>query len=403
MARKRLQFEFLPKLCLQLAESALPAEFAEVRSLSLHGTQQSIRERIREECPAVPGVYGMLNEEGHVFYVGMSYSLPSRLQNYFSKSRHRRREGRIRRKARGLVWQPLPHPLVARIRERELIRRIRPEVNVMGQPDGLRVGYIVTVNQSAPSFELLMEVPSEHGGVWGPIPFSKKMQAAVESINLQFGLRDCPRQTLMQFRGETSGEMQTPPACLRADLGTCLAPCAAGCSRRQYDQAFKKAKRFLDGQSQQVLQDLQQEMLAASEKQLFERAGRLRDRFQVFTSLSRTLRRFHDWSHRASFVYPLDATPLSEAQWLIVVRGRVRSIEPVPETESARNAMIDFIEAEQRMASGKESQRRIVVPGEFEAARLMYRWFRKYPEEQQRQLTLKRAISQCRRQKRRAS
>lgn len=403
MARKRVKIDLLSERSQIFGESAWSVVASESVPLELHGTHKAIRERIRVACPSTPGVYGMLSQEGHVDYVGMSCSLPKRLQSYFSATRRRRKETRIRQRAHGLLWQSVPHEILARLRERELIRRFRPALNVQGQPVQMQIGYIIAVDQNAPSLQLVEEIPKRHVGIWGPLPLNSFTKNAVEQLNLFFGLRDCSKQTLMQFQGEQSDPQAVPPACLRADLQTCLSPCLGGCTRTEYDTALRAVHRFLNGSTGRHLSTLEKHMRQASADQHFEKAAKLRDRIVAFEYVDNHLRRFHDWSSRASFVYRMDSAIDQSELWMIVVRGVILDVVSQPQTPEMKRLIAQRIESAVKQTLGRAKNRNLSQPGDFEAARILFRWFRKHPEEKTRQLTLPQALTHCTRRTKHAS
>ncbi|MDA7527373.1 UvrB/UvrC motif-containing protein [bacterium] len=403
MARKRIEIESLADRSELFGKSVWSNGLGAVSYTQLHGTKKAIRERIREECPAVPGVYGMLSSEGHVVYVGMSSQLPKRLQSYFSTTTNRKKETRIRRHAVGVLWQPTAHPFLAQLRERQLIGRFHPPLNIQGQPVKMQTGYIVANLNEAPSFQLVTEIPKTHDGVWGPIPYHSFSIAAIEQLNLQFGLRDCPKNTVMQFKGEQKGELLTPPSCLRIDLQTCLRPCLGACSKKEYTKAFDSAKKFLNGHSKKLFSDLQKQMQSAAENRHFEKAAKLRDRAKAFEQIDSHLRRFHDWSSQASFVYRLDSEIDQQELWLIVIRGIIIDLINKPQSPEDKESVTELVDQSQRQLNGNAAAKNVSQPGEFEAARALFHWFNKFPEEVKRQYSLKKAVSLCNRKLKNAS
>jgi len=403
MARKRVTIKLLPQICSKFGQSEWAEVSTEVLSVPLDGTLKAIRERIRTHCPQLPGVYGMVNEAGHVVYVGMSTSLQKRLLTYFSSAGAKKKETRIRRRAVCLVWQTIPHGLIARLRERELIRQFRPELNVQGHPVRMKIGYVIATEQEAESFQLVTKIPKHHAGVWGPLPFNKLTTSAVEHLNLHFGLRDCPKQTRMQFREDEQIQSEVPVTCLRAEMKTCLSPCIGGCSRKQYRTAFNRAQTFLSGRSAKIFGEIEQQMLAAAKDRQFERAAKLRDRAKAFHYVSDHLRRFHDWTSQANFVYQVNSKMDEQTLWIIIVRGLIVDVLQRPQTEDEKQATAALINSAQEQFSGSSSTRNISQPGDFEAARILFRWFRKYPAEKKQQLTLKKALKHCTSLKKQAS
>lgn len=386
MAR-RLRFDFNPDILETFGSSIFEAAAESVTPFPLMGTKKEIRLRIRAACPAEPGVYGMVNAENELFYVGMSRCLQRRLQTYFSSRTTRRKECRTGRAARMVVWQPVAHPLIAVLRETELIRRFLPTRNVQGHPHRTRPGYLVLADHAAGWFHTSYQIPKRHAGVWGPLPINRRTREAANVLNQVFRLRDCPPATRMQFRGEEPlFETDAASSCLRAEMGTCLAPCVGACSRRQYSRAVGDAKRFLNGTSSRILDQLREQMQQASANCLFEKAARIRDALTILERIDVQLRRFHDWVDSATFAYPLrESRPARAVPWMIVVRGRIQILSTVA---SSRRDVRRLLKESARQNTGA-----FHVPDEFEVARLLHRWFRRHPTEWKRTLRLSRSAS----------
>jgi excinuclease ABC subunit C len=368
------------------------------QAIPLQGTKAEIRAHVRQVCPQLPGVYGMLNSSHQLLYVGMSRRLDRRLLTYFSSRVSLRKEGRIGRKARQLVWQPAGHPLIAWLRERELIQSFRPEMNVQGHPTGMQLGYLVQVDAPAPYFVLQDKLPRNHAGVWGPIPITRHSRGAVEQLNHHFQLRDCPRQTRMRFVDNLElSPADDPTPCLRADLQNCMAPCIGGCRAGQYQRAVRAARAFLDGRSQACLEEVQAAMQQAAQSHRFEQAARNRNRLFALQRLDLHLRRFHEWASHANFVYQGASQLDGQTWWMVVLRGQIVQIVPVPACETSRQAASEILQSALKSLAGRGQRSTVTGAHEFDAARTLLRWFRRHPDEQTCRCSLKAARRKCRR------
>ncbi|SFI75959.1 UvrB/UvrC motif-containing protein [Planctomicrobium piriforme] len=392
MARKRRLLAPLENPTDLFAPGHYASVLAPVRSIPLLGTKQELRRRVRCECFDGPGVYGMLDADQQLIYVGMSRLLKRRLLSYFASRSGGKKEFRIGRRAKSLLWQPAAHELIAWLRERELIRTFRPAYNVQGHPTRMQLGYIVQFDDPAPAFSLERQIPRSHIGVWGPVPLTQYVKQAVEKLNHHFQLRDCARSTPMRFRGDPAlfeGVEATP--CLRADLGSCLAPCIAACTRRGYSSSVRAAKQFLDGSPDECFLKLKTEMRTAAQTQRYERAAKARDTLQALQRLDHHLRRFHDWSSQANFVYPIESRLDNQTWWLLCLRGNVIAAVPAPTDRESRRAVNLQLSAALRTLAGSSPQRSVTSAHEFDSARTLYRWFHRNPEERPRRLTLREA------------
>lgn len=366
--------------------------------MSLEGTRREIRVRVRGRCPASPGVYGYVNNAGHLVYVGMSRNLRHRVQSYFASNGRRKKESRVGKHAVQMLWQPAVHPMIARLRELELIRRFVPAFNVEGHPWRMREGYIVLVPHEAGWFRLQSEPPAKFLGLWGPIPINRGTIAAIKHLNQHFRLRDCPVSTRMNFTGEAElfPDLRSL-GCIRTETQTCLAPCVGHCSRQEYSAAIKLARRFLDGQSTTILERIHSDMQAASKDLRFERALRLRDQHRALERLDQHLRKFHDWREEATFVYPVDDAGSVGPRWLVIVRGVIQHVLPTPTSPTTREEVYALLTATQKSPHRTSVD---LTTNQFQSARIVHAWFRKYPAETKRRLSLRQALARCRKARR---
>ena len=133
------------------------SDFSTGRKTPLHRIlvredRTEIRRQIRELCPRTPGVYGMIDRDGQLIYVGMSVRLRDRLLTYFTSGPPSAKEQRIAARAHFFVWEEGDHEFTVRLRELELIRRFAPAYNVRGRPGRNEVGYVFVTTGEAPCF-----------------------------------------------------------------------------------------------------------------------------------------------------------------------------------------------------------------------------------------------------------
>ena len=87
------------------------------------------------------------------------------------------------------------------------------------------------------------------------------------------GLRDCQR-VLPRDIGKVR-------PCLNAQMGRCCAPCAGAVTQEEYAQRVLQAVDVLEGNSEQLASQLEQQMYQAAEEEHFEQAAQLRDRMRA--------------------------------------------------------------------------------------------------------------------------
>jgi excinuclease ABC subunit C len=351
-----------------------------------------LRALVRREAPRLPGVYGMVGIDGELLYVGKAKCLRTRLLSYFRPRGRDPKAGQIVKDARVVVWEPGPSEFAALLRELELIRRWCPPRNVQGQPNRRRRGYVCVGRRPAPYVFLAGKPPATAFARFGPVPAGAKAREAVRRVNDWFRLRDCPQAVEMVFADEQElFPLARAPGCLRHEIGNCLGPCAAACTRADYAGYYRAAVAFLDGRDDSPLGMLEREMLAASAATQFERAAALRDRLDSLRWLSEHLARVRQAAEH-SFVYPV-AGPEGAQTWYLIRRGHVRAAVPAPQDAAGGAAAAAALGAVYRKAGDLPGP-----PGldEIDGVLLVAGWFRRHPAERQRTLTPEEALTACR-------
>jgi excinuclease ABC subunit C len=340
-----------------------------------------LRAGVRESAPKLPGVYGMLGRYGDLIYVGKAKSLRARLMSYFRDSRDPK-AGRILRHTHTLVWETVPDEFGALVRELELIRRHRPRFNVLGQPGRHRYCYVCLGRTPAAYAYVARSPTGKDLGVYGPFTSAGRAGQAVRRLNDWYRLRDCSQRVVMHFADQKElFPAERSPGCLRYDIGTCTAPCAATCSRSGYGAQVRGAKRFLDGTDERPLTDLASKMIKAAEAMEFERAASLRDKLSELDWLSEKLSWLRNARAENTFVYP-HAGADGRSVWYLIHRGRVLGacFEPscAKSTAIARLLLKDVYATDPGPG---------VTPGQVDHVLLVSGWFRKYPAERARLIT----------------
>jgi excinuclease ABC subunit C len=73
--------------------------------------------------------------------------------------------------------------------------------------------------------------------------------------------------------------------CLLASIDQCTAPCNLRISKEDYRRDINRLKTFLEGGKKRLLEEMRQDMLAASAALEFEKAARLRDEIRLLETL----------------------------------------------------------------------------------------------------------------------
>lgn len=340
----------------------------------------TLRRRIMQSCPRVPGVYGMLDRKGQLIYVGKSKSLRSRLLSYFAESNSEEKGGRIIENTRAIQWETQPHEFAALLREQHLIRTFSPRWNVQGVPKRQRPNYLC-LGRSPATFFLSATPPPDCVGVEGPFFGATRMREAVDALNKVFQLRDCNQKQVFHFAEQLSlFELDHRPGCLRVEVGTCLGPCAAGCTRDQYDEKVRAAESFLDGFNHEPLAITRQRMQEAIDNRQYELAGRAHETLKSLEYVDRKLRMLASARRRYTFIY---AVPGFDGcgTWYLIHSGEISDVVAAPKSQSEFGQLRSKLEHWDAVTSNPLSRGHGAYPY---TLGLVASWFRKNRDELER-------------------
>ncbi len=357
---------FRPRVRLPVTEILLPADLTEKRK------------QIRQHCPTVPGVYGMVDPQGELIYVGKSKSLADRLVSYCSSSEPASKARRIIDRTQWLRWEVWPDEFAALLRELELIRRWRPRFNVLGQPGRLRRTYVCLGRGPAAYAYLAAEPSPRTQWFFGPLPGVRRWRETVRQVNDCFRLRDCTDRVPVAFSDQLSlFPQERTPQCMRYELGTCLGPCASHCSSRQYAERLHQAAAFLGGTNRSILAELEQAMHAAAARRQFERAATLRDAWSGLAALHGQLQSLREARQHYSFVYPLPSCH-GRATWYFLQHGRVVAAAPAPHDRRTAQRCRRLLEQVYPATSSDDAFSGLE---DLDVLLLVATWFRHHPDQ----------------------
>jgi len=338
-------------------------------------SQAKLKLGVREHAPKWPGVYAMLDPRGRVIYVGKAKNLRCRLLSYLPPRKPCPQAGKILRHTRTLVWEQAADEFAALLRELELIRRFRPRFNVLGQPGLRRYVYLCVGKSPAPHVYIAAEPNKKDLAAFGPLIGRARVYEAARRLNDFYQLRDCPSRVPFSFadQPELFGE-EKAPRCLRHDIGNCLGPCAALCSRTGYGEKVRAVKAFLEGKNRGPLAVLTERMLAAAVALRFEQASAIRDRLQDLTWLEERLTFLRSARRGKSGIYSLTGAD-GRAVWYLIHRGEVGAAVREPHDLDSRSKVQEIFDAVFDTERGPVTDRTV------DSVLLVSAWFRKYGAE----------------------
>ena len=229
----------------------------------------NIQEELKK-LPGKPGVYLMHDEKDAIIYVGKAISLKNRVRQYFQSSRNKgaKIEQMVTHISR-FEYIVTDSELEALVLECNLIKEHRPKYNTMLMDDKTYPFIKVTVNEPFPRVMMARRMKKDKAKYFGPYTSAGAVKDTIELIRKLYHIRSCNRSLPKDIGKERP--------CLNYHIHQCHAPCQGYISREEYRKSIDEVVRFLNGNYDPILKELEEKMLDASENLEFEKAIEYRE------------------------------------------------------------------------------------------------------------------------------
>ncbi len=265
--------------------------------------------------PGLPGVYRYFDADEAVLYVGKAKNLKKRVSSYFQKNHGGTRIGHMVSKIVRMQTTVVRSEAEALLLENNLIKTLHPRFNILfrddksypylkmtGQaPTAKQVQALENASNQAAGQSNRAQTATENiannqlpvasadypriayyrGGVekkhryFGPYPSAWAVKETIQLLQKVFMLRTCE---------DTVFANRTRP-CLLYQIKRCSGPCVGHISQADYTQDTRNAERFLQGETQSIVQELEVRMMAHAEKLEFEQAAEVRNQISALSKV----------------------------------------------------------------------------------------------------------------------
>jgi excinuclease ABC subunit C len=276
------------------AARTLPADSMPVARKQKPDLQEKVR-----DVPHKPGVYLMRDRFNRVIYVGKARDLRKRVSSYFLPSKLAQADLKTRAMLEA-TWDFETHVVRSEaesvLLEGKLIKEYRPRYNISFRDDKRFLLVKVDLSEEWPRFRLTRLKKNDSARYFGPFAAAGALRQTLNLMRKKFGV-------LTFGRGApTERELKSSTYQVPVRLSEITA--------EQYRDRVMQACEFLEGQSREMIEMLEEEMRKAAERMDFEKAAELRNMVDDVRQTTRSTRRFT----RGSLLSAID--PLADVQAL---------------------------------------------------------------------------------------
>ncbi|MBR5647403.1 GIY-YIG nuclease family protein [Candidatus Saccharibacteria bacterium] len=214
------------------------------------------------KLPALPGVYFHKNAAGEIIYVGKAAVLKNRVRQYFHNTKKDPKTKALVAEIADTDWITVDTEMDALFLESEMIKRYMPKWNILLRDDKT-VSYVrIDMNNEIPYITFTRNPVDDKATYIGPFYGKSSVEKSVRILRHIFPYYTKP------YTGKKT---------LDTDLGLTPGIEINKCEPKDYKRNLKKLIRYLEGDREKLLRDLEKTMLDEASKGNYELAAEARD------------------------------------------------------------------------------------------------------------------------------
>ncbi|MBR2989619.1 GIY-YIG nuclease family protein [Candidatus Saccharibacteria bacterium] len=214
--------------------------------------------------PSSPGVYFHKDQSGQIIYVGKAAVLKNRVRQYFQNTEKDPKTAALVAEIADTDWIVVDTEMDALFLESEMIKRYKPKWNILLRDDKTVCYVRIDMKSEVPFVTTTRQPMDDQATYVGPFYAKNTIMTALRILRKIFPYYDKPytgKKTLNTDLGLTPGiEIgKTTPVAYKKDL--------------------RKLIRYLEGDREKLIKDIEKEMNTESKLGHYERAAELRNQF----------------------------------------------------------------------------------------------------------------------------
>jgi len=233
----------------------------------------NIEEELKK-LPAKPGVYIMHDKDDKIIYVGKAVVLKNRVRQYFRKNKKTQRIQNMVALIDHFEYIVCENEAEALILECNLIKKNMPKFNVLLKDDKTYPYIKINVNADYPDIYITRRILNDGAKYFGPYANAGSAKEMINFIKARYKIRQCK-----------SFKYKDRP-CLNYHIKKCMAPCMGYVTKEEYREQIKQIIAILEGKTEDLIKQLKEEMIQASNELKFEKAQDLRDKIYAIEAIS---------------------------------------------------------------------------------------------------------------------
>ncbi len=217
------------------------------------------------------GTYQMMDSDGAVLYVGKAKNLKKRVSSYFRKSGISAKTRALVKRIEDIDITVTETETEALILEQNLIKKHRPAFNILMRDDKSYPYILLTDKDQWPRLSFHRGPKKHKGTYFGPYPSVNSVRDSMSLLQRVFKVRQC----------EDSFFKNRSRPCLQYQINRCSGPCVDLATEEDYKTSVELTRKYLEGKSDEITKQLEQQMDRASDEMQYERAAEVRDQIKA--------------------------------------------------------------------------------------------------------------------------